>query len=60
MSDAAFWTLMAAAGFVLATVGALIDADTSREVWQRATVDRGLALYCPLDGQWAWLGECKE
>ena len=21
-------------------------------------VERGYALYCPLDGEWAWKGEC--
>lgn len=29
-------------------------------IWHRETVARGLALYCPESGQWAWVGECGE
>lgn len=29
-------------------------------IWKLDTVDRGLALYCPNDGQWAWVGECGK
>jgi len=29
-------------------------------LWKIDTVDRGLALYCPNDGQWAWNGECGK
>jgi hypothetical protein len=28
--------------------------------WKLETVERGLALYCPTDGQWAWNGECGK
>lgn len=28
--------------------------------WQQTTVERGLAQYCPLNGEWAWKGECEE
>jgi len=28
--------------------------------WKLDTVERGLALYCPNDGQWAWNGECGK
>ena len=23
-------------------------------------IERGYAIYCPVDGEFAWLGECKE
>ena len=26
--------------------------------WQVETVQRGLAQYCPMTGEWAWIGEC--
>lgn len=26
--------------------------------WKQETVNRGYAQYCPMDGQWAWKGEC--
>ncbi len=29
-------------------------------IWRADTVQRGLAIYCPDDGQWAWVGECGE
>ena len=29
-------------------------------LWKADTVERGLAMYCPDDGQWAWNGECGE
>jgi hypothetical protein len=29
-------------------------------LWKERLTDRGLALYCPLDGQWAWKGECSD
>ena len=29
-------------------------------IWKQSTVDRGLAIYCPTDGQWAWVGECGK
>lgn len=27
--------------------------------WQRDTVTLGLATHCPLDGKWAWKGDCE-
>ena len=32
----------------------------TNDLWKRDTVDRGLALYCPMDGEWAWVGECGK
>ena len=23
-------------------------------------IERGYAIYCPVDGEFAWVGECKE
>lgn len=28
--------------------------------WHRELIERGLAQYCPVDGEWAWKGECKK
>ena len=30
-----------------------------RWAWQRDTIERGLAQYCPDNGRWAWKGECE-
>jgi len=34
--------------------------DASEREWETKTVDRGLAIYCPKSGEWAWVGECDE
>ena len=26
----------------------------------RQAIERGYGLYCPVDGEFAWVGECKE
>ena len=38
----------------------LLGAAEIQWAWQADTVDRGLAIYCPDDGQWAWIGECDH
>ena len=40
--------------------GAALGMTQASEFWRRAIVSRGLAIYCPDTGQWAWLGECNE
>jgi hypothetical protein len=32
----------------------------TNNLWKADTVERGLAMYCPDDGQWAWNGECGK
>ena len=39
--------------------GALVIGNAVNEGWRTDTVNRGLAIYCPIDGNWAWKGECK-
>ncbi len=43
-------------GFIM---GALVFGIMVNEGWRTDTVNRGLAIYCPIDGNWAWKGECK-
>jgi hypothetical protein len=43
-------------GFIM---GALVFGNMVNEGWRTDTVNRGLAIYCPIDGNWAWKGECK-
>jgi hypothetical protein len=40
-------------------VGAVAFGFTVESGWRTDTVNRGLAIYCPTDGEWAWVGECK-
>lgn len=28
--------------------------------WQAEAIERGYALYCPADGEFAWVGECED
>jgi hypothetical protein len=31
-----------------------------KDYWQTVTIERGLAQYCPTNGEWAWKGECND
>jgi hypothetical protein len=33
---------------------------TPDAIWQSQAIERGYALYCPLDGEFSWKGECKD
>ena len=47
--------------FVVATlIGALICAPKVRTAWESAAIERGYGLYCPHNGEFAWVGECEE
>ena len=49
------------AGMVVAMVvaGAIVY-HASRSAWQNDLIARGLAIYCPENGDFAFKGECKE
>jgi hypothetical protein len=42
-----------------AIAGGALSFGLTTELWRIDTVTRGLAIYCPLDGDWAWIGECE-
>lgn len=51
-------------GFIMAVVGLVLGlalgmTGISSE-WRADTIERGLAQYCPLTGEWAWVGECDK
>jgi hypothetical protein len=49
------------AGIIIGLFMGLVIAGTLvRAEWRRDTVERGLALYCPSTGDWAWIGECGK
>ena len=59
MSDGAD-VVFALLGFaVLFGVGCLLGSNAANTRWELETVSRGVAIYCPLDGSWAWNDECK-
>jgi len=47
-------------GLWLGLMVAVIAWGVTDSNWKHETVERGLALYCPNDGQWAWNGECGK
>ena len=48
------WSLWVAVIVGIATIG------VTNNIWKADTVERGLAMYCPDNGQWTWVGECGE
>jgi hypothetical protein len=32
---------------------------TPDHLWQSQAIERGYALYCPNNGNFAWIGECE-
>ena len=53
MADLFTWI---ASGIV---IGGIIGFVATTAAWRAETVERGLAIYCPADGEWAWIGECE-
>jgi hypothetical protein len=48
-------------GLVLGlVVGITVIGIVSNAVWRSDLVTRGLAIYCPLDGNFAFIGECDK
>ena len=45
---------------MLAAVVMLMTNVATEQHWKADTVERGLAMYCPDNGQWAWNGECGK
>lgn len=33
---------------------------TTNRQWEKGAIERGHAQYCPLDGEFAWNGECAN
>jgi len=47
-------------GFCFCLAFAVASWGITNDLWKRDTVHRGLAIYCPTDGEWAWNGECGK
>lgn len=41
-------------------VGFMSGAIMRSATFQAEIIERGYALYCPMNGAWAWKGECAE
>jgi len=49
-----FIAVLIVIAFGIASLGAL----TSSAQLRMDAIERGHALYCPVDGEWSWKGEC--
>ena len=47
-------------GVWVGLTAAIVAWGVTTSTWKADTVQRGLAMYCPDDGEWAWNGECGE
>ena len=54
------WLTFVMGLFVGLLMGTFIGDGASDFGWEQRTLQRGLAIYCPTNGQWAWLGECDK
>ena len=45
--------------FAVIAVGFFLGRSATNTSWELEAVSRGVAIYCPLDGSWAWNDECK-
>jgi hypothetical protein len=52
-----FISFLAALVLVAFSVASLVALNSTSRLEVNA-IERGYALYCPLDGEWAWKGEC--
>jgi hypothetical protein len=41
-------------------IGALIEAEWGATTFQADLIQRGLAMHCPIDGHFAYNGECDN
>jgi hypothetical protein len=44
----------------LSVVVMLLTNVATEQHWKADALERGLAMYCPDDGRWAWNGECGK
>ena len=52
------------AGFLIGLLFGLlltfsVGLQVTNNLWKAETTERGLAMYCPINGEWAWIGECN-
>lgn len=47
-------------GCLCGVIGGAIADRVASTHYKRGAVERGYAMHCPADGEWAWKGECGE
>ena len=58
MNDDLFIALVIA--FAAGLSSSLITTEVTQDKWQEQAIERGYAQFCPLDGEFAWNGECED
>lgn len=56
-NDALTYVFLLVVGMILGCLNVVAITQSS---WRSDTVERGLAVYCPDNGHWAWKGECEK
>ena len=46
--------------FVFFVWGATLGERETEIKYQKQAIERGYGLYCPTDGNFAWVGECEK
>lgn len=59
MRDETYYKLLLFLVSVSFMIYVTVDRLTNKTIQQQA-IERGYALYCPKDGEFAWKGECDE
>lgn len=47
-------------GLWVGLMAAAIAWGITNDRWKNEALERGFATYCPMNGQWAWNGECDK
>lgn len=59
MDQTGFWLLVGWTAAAVA-IGWGLGIEATIGQYRGQAVERGYASYCPVDGEWAWKGECEE
>ena len=61
MSDVVHWIFAALLTYlVMYEIGHVQGSNAMQDQLQTQAIEHGYALYCPVDGTFAWNGECEE
>jgi len=58
--DSDSWPALIFIAFLGFLLGMIIGSLLEGGEYKAQAIERGYALYCPADGDWAWVGECDK
>lgn len=53
-------TLLIFTALVGLTIGATFGVGMTESAWRYDVIERGMGLYCPTTGEFAFMGECEK